>query len=260
MASISLNALLLFLILSPGFLFLFSFYTMGQLSREDYRYGAVYDIGAIVTIAVFSHIFFGGPYFFLASIFYDFNTFSVLFQRTLIEGKVDAISESFFFCLILWFYPILVCILSFTSGTFLVRAIEAGKYKYLVYLGEQLTHGVIYNAVGLPCSDTPNYVYVSVLTNIMFSGKYVIYSGFAEDITVGPANKIVSVVIINPKRSLIKIKDDTFETASSRYSLEVNETPLISGKHSYLFIPESNILNTLVSAETLEISELKKKA
>lgn len=257
MPALSEGTLFIFAILAPGFLFVFAFYSLGRLTRDDYQYGLVFDIGAVVSASLLFHLIFGLLYFSLINLLYScVNGYSFW------SLAADLRSSSFFaladenpgFVFLILLYPVTVCVLSFSVGGLLIREIERGRWSVFRLIGSQVTHGPIYDAIGFGRNEPLRYINVSVLTNINFSGKSVIYEGKAIDVVLGQNNRISSVVIESPYRRLIKMKDDSFEVVDEKYLTTVHPNDTTIG---HIFIGSENIVNVVVIKSVVQFAGAK---
>jgi len=239
MSPLSGGTLGLFVILAPGFFFLFFYYAIGKISREDYQYGLVFDIGAIVSASLFLHIIIGLLYFNGAATLYGFHKFWNNFFEIFINQKYDVLKSNPRFIISVLLYPFVICGVAGAAGAFIITKIEKGNREWFRSIGRHITHGAIYDAI----FDKENEVATaaSVLTNIQFEGKYVAYYGEVVDIIMGTGSKITSVVLAKPERRLIRFGREKFYTSNVQNKVEMEEN-----ESGTLFIPESNIINVVV--------------
>jgi hypothetical protein len=244
MSPLSSGTLLLFVLLSPGFFFLFFYYAIGKISREDYQYGIVFDIGSIVSASLFLHIVVGTVYFLLAAELYGFRKFWPIFFEVFISQNYVPLKSNPRFIAWPLLYPFAICSIAGAAGAFFISRIEAGKRSWLRYIGRNITHGAIYDAM----FDGQNEVITlaSVLTNIERDGRYVTYHGQVVDIVIGAGSKITSVVLKNPQRLLLTLGRGRFYASSIPIDIEMAED-----ESGTLFIPEANITNAVIIKKTV---------
>jgi hypothetical protein len=229
MGSLSSGTFLVFIILCPGFLFFTTFYSFGRLNRADNQHGPIFDAAAFVAVSTIFHAVVGGAYFLIADNVLNTPIIGVLFAPP--KNWNETQIESIISVLILYF--VLISVISFLSGYATIRMIESG------IINTDIFHGPYY---GFVKGKEPPITIVSVLTNIAYTNRLVVYEGIMDEVSFLAYKRINYVAISSPRRFLLKIKDDTVEPTQSKYHTNIDEEGNLP---AILIIPGDKIMNVV---------------
>lgn len=246
MGAVNIAALALFVLLVPGFLATMTFYSSGSLSRFDHQAGAIYDAASLVLISSVVH-------FFTATLFIIFGylVFGNDGVAKITEDIVSmtnkpslSIEDNYHVLSVMTIYVFSILLVPMLVAYKLIKAIEAGEYRFIRRIGKRITHGAFYDLIvgrkkPLGENDLENakvgltqefdYIIASIMVNIIITNRIVVYKGIVKEIVTGSKRQIESVSIEYPVRFLVKVKDDTIETQSQkdyRNIFDVNVTGL----------------------------------
>jgi len=252
MSALTLNTILLFMALAPGFVALTAFYALGRLPRRAYGSSVTIELGTMTTVALFAHLIFGGVYAVcVAPLIFEPGVIGGLVDLLLnqVAGRVPPpavtasgeriVAGAEFYAVA--GYILFVCTAAALAGFLLVRAIETGFWIFW-NLAETMTGGLFWRAFVRP-EGRMGPIFVYVLTNIVHDGRFLMYSGVLENISrQGPA-WIEYLVLSSASRLLMTIDQDNATTScGGRHAFGLDDD---GAMHSRLVVPAAIIANVV---------------
>lgn len=207
------------------------------MPRTAYGSGPLFDLAAFTTVALFSHIIFGGIFASVVHVFFGDRWSSDLLAVFLGEKLAAVLHLGYDHFLLLGTYATFVCAMAWLSGYWTIQGIE--RQWWLFGRLRPLTHGIFFDVV-TKRNGQRGFTFVYVLTTTTYQNRYMMYSGLLEEIGFQSGKKISYIAISEASRFLMKIKDDTPDIQEQKYFMDLDAN---NGLPSILIIPADRIIN-----------------
>lgn len=238
MGAFSASLFALFILLAPGFLFFFGLYTFGRLTKEDHQRGPVYDAAILVIASCFFHFVVGIFYFGIVEYKYGDDILTPLdfFESRSPPSAAPPVQlvprDTKIIVYVL--YLALCSTVAILSGKIVIDGVEKRNWPI------KFIHGPYFDMFA---GEYEPIVFISVLTNISYQNRFVLYYGFLEDISFLSYNKINYICLYEAKRSLLKLKDDSAEVTAEKYHVAIDDLDIDQSVGSILTITGDRITN-----------------
>jgi hypothetical protein len=200
--SISLSTLLLFLLISPGFLFRFYLNHRSIVKRVRIASDAAHSILLLIIYSMVAHVFgLALLWIFLKLVsisnqLYKIELFYTDSFRVLVNGVYY---DLMFYVLNHPYLVVLYLIYSFFIAYFLVRLLLRASLSYSSFA--RLVYGPLHNLV----MPSPDFLTVFVLTNINHNGKRLMYSGYAKEVGIKDGAKVDYLILDNASKFYLSL-------------------------------------------------------
>lgn len=247
MGSLSGQTLALFLVLSPGFLFLAGFHlTEPQYpTRQDIQRGVIVETALFVVMSSILHSTIGMSLLLGAGYFYSCDIFSSLFEFVTTQVHLSANDR----CSI---KTDLASIVAY-SATLSVSAYILGKMtsRWLARTPDKFA--AIYGSHYETFKGRQAYVIANVMTNVTHDGKVLMYEGQLVELSVSSAKMINYVCIEGASRFYMSVKSSASSTTPRHQFQSIDKN---SGRKSRLIIQGDKIVNLVTRTYPVEIANL----
>lgn len=233
MNGLSSQTLALFLVLSPGFLFIAGTYfaPLTYPTRIDLQRGVVVDTAIFVVVSAMLHGIIGVPFLFLVNHWSSCNVVrSLAADASLTMARAGAGR-----CSVPWdfaalaIYSALLCVVAIALGRLVAWLLaRSPRFFYAVY-------GPYYEVV-----SSKAYVIADVMTKTIHDGRALVYEGELIELSLNGSRGINFVCLQGASRFYVSLSRDAARTSARNQfqSIDKNSRPI-----SRITIPGSEIVN-----------------
>ncbi len=215
MAGVTAQALILLLVLSPGFLALVSFNLFPSLAKLDSQRSILVDTAIFVVISSFLHVCVGYP----SLLFVDgasqcdlVRSLWFIFAKSLgnlTSPTPKAACDPHTILLFGAFYYLFLCFWALILGRFAAKIIAHYPDLFISFYGSYFQ---------VSQESRKNIVMATIMTNIEVDGLIVMYEGKLHEISLSSNRAINYVCLMGVERFFISVKGGDLDANSSKRS------------------------------------------